>query len=251
MATSSDAQLRPGRVEDAEACGRVCYKAFYGLAEGHGFPPDFPSVEVATGLMAQLLAHPRFYSVVAEQDGVVVGSNFLDERSLIAGVGPLTVDPGVQNARLGWRLMTNVLQRAQTRAAPGVRLLQAAYHNRSLSLYSKLGFDVREPVLTLQGPPIRKVVPGYEVRAASEDDIEACARVCRQGHGHDRSGELRDAVAQGTAQVVEHAARISGYTTGVAFFAHSLGETNEDVKALIGAADAFGGPGFLLPARNG
>ena len=28
-------------------------------------------------------------------------------------------------------------------------------------------------------------------------------------------------------------------------------ETNEDLKALIGAAPAFGGPGFLVPTRNG
>ena len=29
-----------------------------------------------------------------------------------------------------------------------------------------------------------------------------------------------------------------------------MGETNEDLKALIAAAPEFGGPGFLLPARN-
>ena len=35
------------------------------------------------------------------------------------------------------------------------------------------------------------------------------------------------------------------------FFAHSVGETNEDLQALIAAAEEFGGPGFLVPARNG
>ena len=30
-----------------------------------------------------------------------------------------------------------------------------------------------------------------------------------------------------------------------------MGETNDDVKALIGAAQSFGGPGFLVPTRNG
>jgi len=29
-----------------------------------------------------------------------------------------------------------------------------------------------------------------------------------------------------------------------------VGETNDDVKALIGAATSFAGPGFLLPIRN-
>ncbi len=30
-----------------------------------------------------------------------------------------------------------------------------------------------------------------------------------------------------------------------------MGETNEDLKALIAAAPAIGGGGFLLPTRNG
>ena len=55
----------------------------------------------------------------------------------------------------------------------------------------------------------------------------------------------------GTAMVVEHNGRITGYTTGVGFFGHSVGETNNDLKALIAAADGFPGPGFLLPTRNG
>ena len=35
--------LRPGSVDDAEACGGICYRAFKGIAEQHNFPPDFPS----------------------------------------------------------------------------------------------------------------------------------------------------------------------------------------------------------------
>lgn len=70
-------------------------------------------------------------------------------------------------------------------------------------------------------------------------------------HGHDRRGELLDAIKQGTATLVEHGGRITGYATPVAFFGHAVGETNEELKALIGAAPAFPGPGFLLPTRNG
>jgi hypothetical protein len=50
--------------------------------------------------------------------------------------------------------------------------------------------------------------------------------------------------------VVEHDGRISGYATDLAFFAHAVGESNEDLKALIMAADAFGGPGILVPITN-
>ena len=34
------------------------------------------------------------------------------------------------------------------------------------------------------------------------------------------------------------------------FFGHAVAKGNEDLKALIGAAPAFPGPGFLLPTRN-
>jgi hypothetical protein len=52
------------------------------------------------------------------------------------------------------------------------------------------------------------------------------------------------------ATVVEHDGRITGYATALAFFGHAVGEDNADLKALIGAAPVFGGPGFLVPTRN-
>jgi hypothetical protein len=61
---------------------------------------------------------------------------------------------------------------------------------------------------------------------------------------------LSDAIEQQGASVVEHLGRITGYTTGIAFFGHSVAESNRDLIALIGAAPEFGGPGFLLPTRN-
>jgi hypothetical protein len=75
--------------------------------------------------------------------------------------------------------------------------------------------------------------------------------VCFKVHGHDRGPELLEAIRQGTATVVEHGGRITGYTTTVGFFGHTVGESNEELKALIGAAPSFPGPGFLLPTRNG
>jgi predicted N-acetyltransferase YhbS len=245
-----DATLRPGRPEDANTCGAICYEAFKAIASQHNFPPDFPSREAGVELLSMLLAHPGFYGVVAEAEGRIVGSNFLDERSTIAGLGPITVDPSVQNSGVGRRLMEALLDRAAQRSLPGVRLVQAAYHTRSLSLYAKLGFTIREPLALMQGTPLQASIPGYAVRQASEEDLAACNRVCTHIHGHDRSGELLDAITQATATVVEHDGRITGYATAVGFFAHAVGEGNEELKALIGAATAYLGPGFLLPTRN-
>jgi N-acetylglutamate synthase-like GNAT family acetyltransferase len=243
--------LRADRSEVAETCGSICYEAFKAIAEEHNFPPDFPSPEVSGGLMTSLLSRGgEIYSVVAEVDGRVVGSNFLWENGAIAGVGPITIDPDTQNVAVGRRLMKDVLQRARELGIAGVRLVQATYHNRSLALYAKLGFDTREPLSNLQGEPMELEIPGYAVRSATEEDLDGCNELCFKVHGHDRGQELLEAIRQGTATVVEHAGRISGYTTMVGFFGHTVGESNEELKALIGAASAFPGPGFLLPTRN-
>lgn len=196
------------------------------------------------------MAHPHIYGVVAELDGRIVGSNFIDERSIIAGIGPITVDPAVQNRAIGRELMQHVLARVAERHVPGVRLVQAAYHNRSLSLYAKLGFVVREPLSLIQGQPLGIQVPGYVVRQAKVDDLGACNQLCLRVHGHDRGEELLDAIKRGTATIIDHNGRITGYATTVAFFGHAVCETNEELKALIGAAKEFLGPGFLLPTRN-
>ena len=66
----------------------------------------------------------------------------MDERSAIAGIGPITIAPSVQNGGVGRLLMMAVMNRAAERHLPvGVRLVQATFHNRSLSLYAKLGFE--------------------------------------------------------------------------------------------------------------
>lgn len=242
--------LRPGRPEDAQVCGTICYEAFKSISEQHNFPPDFPAPEPAIGLVTMALSHPAAYSVVAEIDGRVVGSNFLWETSSIAGVGPITVDPSAQNASVGKQLMQAVLQRGREKQFAGIRLVQAAFHNRSLSLYTKLGFDAREPLSNMNGPALGVQIPGHSVRKATEVDLDGCNAVCSQVHGFNRSGEVEDAIRQGNATVVEHDGRISGYATMLAIFGHAVGETNDDLKALIGAAPGFPGNGFLLPTRN-
>jgi GNAT superfamily N-acetyltransferase len=246
----ADLIFRPGRIEDAEQCGLICYEAFKNIADYHNFPPDFPSPAVASELMAYMLSKPAIYSVVAELDGRTVGSNFLWENEAIAGIGPITVSPEVQNDRIGRRLMEEVLERAKQQGFSGVRLVQAAYHNRSLALYTKLGFIAREPLSVMQGPPPRFELPGYEVRPATLNDVAEASRLSLAVHGHTRERELVDAIHQGTATVVIHNGRLSGYATLIGFFGHAVAESNNDLKALIGAATIFSGPGFMVPTRN-
>jgi predicted N-acetyltransferase YhbS len=242
--------IRAATPADAEVCGRICFEAFVTLAGKHNFAPDFPSPEVATQVLSSMFSHPSFFCVVAEQDKKIIGSNCLDERTAIAGVGPITIDPGTQNRSVGRQLMQAVMTRAMERKFAGIRLVQAAYHNRSLSLYSKLGFVVREPLACMQGQPIRRRVPGYDVRPARQSDLSVCNDLCVRVHGHDRGGELSDAIQQGTAVVAEGDGQIRAYASSIAFSGHAVGETNHDLQVLISWATEFQGPGILVPTRN-
>lgn len=242
--------IRRAKPEDAPAAGQICYEAFHKINTDHGFPPDVPSPEAGAGLLTQMFSHPGFFCVVAEADGRIAGSNCLDERTAIAGVGPITIDPKVQNRGIGRKLMDAVLDRARERNFAGVRLVQAAFHGRSLSLYTTLGFDVREPLAVFQGPALKKSYEGYTVRRAQTSDVEACNKVAQGVHGHHRGGELADGIQQGTATVVERHGRITGYASSLAFSGHAVAETNPDLQAIIAASDGFGGPGILVPTRN-
>jgi GNAT superfamily N-acetyltransferase len=242
--------IRPARPEDAAVCGRICFDAFSSINRSHGFPCDLPAPEVGTGLLSMMFSHPGFYCVVAEAGGRIVGSNCLDERSTIAGVGPITIDPEVQNRGVGRALMKAVMVRAAARGSAGVRLVQAAFHNRSLSLYSNLGFVVREPLSCMQGRTRQRTVAGCSMRPARAEDVAACNALSLRIHGFERGRELMDGIKQGAAVVVEREERLTGYASSVAFFGHATAETLVDLQALIASAEGFAGPGILVPSRN-
>ncbi len=235
---------------DAPLCGRICYDAFCAINAQHGFPPDFPNVDMAIGIITMMFTMPGSHAVVAEVDGRIVGSNVLDERSIVMGIGPITVDPATQNAGVGRKLMQAVLDHAHAQHAAGIRLVQAAFHNRSLSLYANLGFDVREPLSCVQGSPRTRSIPGCDVRPAAPADLDACNRLSMQIHGFDRGADLAMSIQHGVARVVERGGRITGYASDLSFFGHATCESNQDLQALLASADTYGGPGILIPSRN-
>jgi predicted N-acetyltransferase YhbS len=251
-APTGEVTIREVAPADAEACARICFEAFGAIHDHHRFPRDFPVLEAATGLIAAWIPHPSVWGVVAEVDGRIVGSNFLDERSPIRGVGPITVDPEGQNAGVGRRLMEAVLERGE--GASGIRLLQDGFHMRSLSLYASLGFDVKEPVVVVSGNPSHGPVDDVEVRALEEGDLDQCEALCKKVHGFERTNELRDARQVFKAFVAVRDGRITAYASSVVFWPmnHGVAESAEDMQALLlGAAPAVDEPiAFLAPLRS-
>jgi predicted N-acetyltransferase YhbS len=245
-----DVTIRTATANDGPACGQICYEAFSRISAAHGFPCDLPGPEAGIGLLSMMFSTPGFYAVVAEIDGRIVGSNVLAEQAVIHGIGPITIDPRLQNAGVGRKLMQAVMDRANRKGAVGIRLVQAAFHNRSLSLYASLGFDIREPLSCLQGRTRERSLPGCLVRSVQPADETACNALSQRVHGFERGAELAQAIRERTARLVERGDRVTGYTTNLGFFGHSTAETNIDMQALLASAESFVGPGILVPSRN-
>jgi GNAT superfamily N-acetyltransferase len=238
--------------DDAQVCGRIIYRAFNGIADAHGVPRDFASVDVPTQFAAMFIAHPCIFGVVAEVDGEPVGTGFVTERDAIRAVGPIAVDPAYQGGGIGRQLMGAVLER--TGGAVGVRLVQDAFNTRSVALYASFGFEVKEPLLLMAGTLRSGAAPGFTVRPLASADVGPAARLCATVHGVERSAELRDALSAFHPLGVVRDGRITGYMTAPTFWPmnHGVAETEDDMQALIAAAAAAGPEpvSFLLPVRQ-
>jgi predicted N-acetyltransferase YhbS len=245
--------LRLAEPSDAESCARILFDAFGGIHDHHRFQRDFPVPEAAAQVMGAWIPHPSIWGVVAELDGRVVGSNFLDERDPIRGVGPISVDPECQSAGVGRRLMAAVMERGE--GAPGIRLLQDGFNMRSLSLYESLGFDVKEPVAVTTGKPRSDPLTSVEVRRLDEGDLDECAALCKKVHGFERINELRDAIQAFAPLVAVRDGQIVAYVSTATFWPmnHGVAESEDDMRGLLQGAGAAveQALAFLVPLRSG
>jgi GNAT superfamily N-acetyltransferase len=251
----SPIELQPIGAENLADGSRILFEAFHELYEYHRFPGAYPSIEFAAEILYGLIEHPSIWGVAAHRDGLMIGSSFIDERGSIKGIGPVSVDPQAQARGVGRLLMQTLLDRAA--GARGIRLLQDAFNRSSLALYVSLGFEVRESVALLAGRPRSGARPGIEVRPLEEGDIEECGRLCRAVHGHERTGELRDAVHDLLCAPVVALCdgRITAYATTLSYFpaAHGVAASDEDMQALILGGSALNETpvSLLVPTHQG
>lgn len=205
------------------------------------------------GLIKTKLRDPNAFGMLAEDDGHILGSVFLNTfpGAAVAAIGPLTVLPSVEGG-VGRQLMESVLTEARRRGFEQVRLVQSPSHLRSLALYTKLGFTVRESLVLVQGKfPLGFSDDQTRVRPASADDFAACHALCVRTHGFPRDFELSEAMRQQVAVVTECSGHVTGYGTGLGFRGYAVAQTTRDMCAPISAAPKILGPGFFAPVRNG
>lgn len=227
-------EIIPFRSEHVEEAARICFDAFGSLHDRHHTPRDFDDPELAHIVIKMLSERPDTRGFAAMLDGRLVGSNFIMVPDAIAGIGPITVDPGVQSHGVGRALMQAVIDSAREQNVAQVRLVQEAINTTSLSLYTKLGFDWRDSLAVL------KLVPAStnddSVLDLTHRDLEACDTVCRATYRNRRRNELAGILHAGLPAFVRRRGdSISGYLVP-GFFGHGAAQTHDDMLALMGQA---------------
>jgi GNAT superfamily N-acetyltransferase len=226
---------RPGQEHIAEL-GRICYDAFYDIATSHGFPPDFASVEFATGVVGLLMRLESVHAAAAFDGDRPRGSNFMNMLGDVAGIGPISVDLDAQGEGIGTLLMQDALRHAGQHGFAQVRLCQDAFNMRSLALYASLGFELKEPLayMTLSNTGPRD----DNFRPAAPDDHDEMDALCREVYRISRKGEYATLTAAGfPAFVLDRGDRIRGYIIGTAI-GHAVAETDDDMLALLAGIGA-------------
>jgi len=235
--------IRRATHQDIDVCARINYEAFKGVSDRHQFPTDFPTLDFATEITGLLIENPSFFDIVAENEGSVVGCGFMDERNPIRGIGPVSVERTFQSKGTGRKIMKALVE--QGLKAPGIRLVQESFNMASLSLYVSLGFEVKEPLLLLEGMFRSQPRHGFEVRHLRSEDVDECQALCNRVYGCDRTSEIKYALNNLSPLVATKQGRIVAYTCAVSTFGHSVAETEADMQALVLGAAAYS-PGEVL-----
>jgi GNAT superfamily N-acetyltransferase len=241
-------ELHPATTAHVPEMGRILYEAFYDIATKHGFPPDFPSNEVATQVAGLFVQTEAIYSVAACAGDAVRGSNHILQFDEVAGIGPITVDIPAQGEGIGRTLMLDVMRNAREAGFEMIRLQQDSFNVQSLALYTAIGFDLREPTASMALSSERGV--DASVRPATADDAEAMDAICRDIYGFSRRNEVATLMGLGLPALVLDRGGIKGYLTAT-LLGHGVAESDDDLVTLMNSMGAtMPDAHAFVPLRN-
>lgn len=252
-ATSRPVTIRGIEPKDVKTCAQICFDAFAGIADHHRFPRDFPSVDATEGMIGMWVTIPAVVGLVAEIDGRIVGSVFIHQYDETPGLGPLTVAPAGQNARVGRKLMAASIELIKSKGARSIRGVEDSYNMVSNALYASFDMELKETLVLMRGTFRSEPAAGVEVRPLEERDLPECGALCKRVHGFERTNELAGARQAFKSFVAVRDGRITAYASSVTLWPmnHGVAESDEDMKALLsGASAALGEPVELLVPRR-
>lgn len=225
-------ELLPAGPGHLDELGRICHLAFNTLHERHRIPPDVPTEEVGRLIIGGVIHREDYTGAVAVENGRIVGSNFVLLADEVCGLGPITVEPGLQAKGVGRALMEWAVGEARRRRGADieVRLFQEAINTTSLSLYTRIGFRWFDAAALMH--PVARA--SADVRPMTDADLGHVERLTIAHHGWSRRNDAAKLLGMGMpAFVLERAGRVVGYQIAT-LFGHAAAETNGDLLTLMG-----------------
>jgi ribosomal protein S18 acetylase RimI-like enzyme len=168
-----------------------------------GRPASFPAGPGATDVFFDVYqALDPGCGVVAEniQTGRLTGSCFYHPRPLHCSLGIMNVHPNYFRRGVARALLAYVIDYADRKGSPAVRLTSSAMNLDSFSLYNRAGFVPRcvyqDMIIDVPPSGFTEAVDGsHRVRPATLDDVEQIARLEMEVSGIRRDVDYRFAIA--------------------------------------------------------
>jgi hypothetical protein len=188
--------------------------------------PVFPTLASAHAMVSSYVAGKVGLLAVQAGKGsdgeLILASAFNDESDIsepggVVGCGPWTVGWGSVSQGVGRTLLAALVEGSLQRGARSLRLLQGATNNASFALYSKLGFEVREPLAfltgTLRAEEVARVLalhPRWQLRELSGHkesaaDVAAAAALWQAVTGSSRRNTIERIAADGARRAKKFA----------------------------------------------
>lgn len=149
---------------------------------------------------------PDVHPLVAESDGVIVGTAIATQNGSVGWVGLVFVAPAWRGRGLGGQLTRATLRKLDEL---GCRSIVLAATELGRPIYDRLGFTVDGGYAVFSGPTRTELPPDPRVRRLAPDDVSAVCDLDRVATGEDRSHLIR-ALSEG-GWVIDDGRTIRGF----------------------------------------
>ena len=207
---------------DWRECGRICYEAFATLAVRHGFRPTSRPSRPRPSPSATSSSTPG--STACRRARRPHPGQQLPRRAVpISAIGPVSVDPTAQDEGVGRRYGGHARTR---RRAPAPACAWSRSPTTTVPCAStRSSASTCVPASPRSTGTARADAARSSRPPAYPDDRPPVTRRASASTGTTGRASSRRPSGAGTARVVEHLGRITGYTAGVSYWNHSVAET--------------------------
>lgn len=250
-------EIRRMTRDDVPEVGRIGVEAFNELMARHNRPPLYPDPQVGHLAATAYQSIDPDRSLVATDEGRIVGSIFYRRRGETVSVGPATVAPAAQGRGVGTKLFETVIEREP--AARSMRIMQDSLNLPSFELLVRIGYALGEEVamFTLPAGFREERDSDPSVRIARAEDMSDILKMDAERFGSDRRRDFEFLRRFGKILTIHSGRTLQGYlaqmpTPGRTMLGPGGAESPDALLRLILGAvgETLGELSLFLPARN-